>query len=70
MPLLELRYNWRHGSILLDIYNIIKSQQGFEVFGDIEVYLNSPMITGGNQWPDFDIGEGDMMLLLELPVRF
>lgn len=42
----------------------------FDVFDDIEVYLKLSMITDGSQWPDFDISKRDLMLLLELTVRF
>ena len=33
-----MRYNWRHDSVLLKVYNSIKSQQGLKVFDGIEDY--------------------------------
>ena len=63
--LLELRYNWWHDSILLNIYKTIKSQ-GLQAFVDIEGYPNLSTITDDEQWLDFAIAKGDNSLLLEL----
>ena len=67
--LLESRYNWRHYSVLLNIYKTIKSQ-GLQAFADIEGYPNSSIITGDEQRPDFAIVQSDKLLLLELTVGF
>ena len=50
--LLESRYNWCHGSILLNIYKTIKSQV-LQAFVDIEGYPNPSIITGDEQQTDF-----------------
>ena len=62
--LLGPRYNWRHDSILLNIYKTIKPQ-GLQTFADIG-YLNPLTITGNEKRPDFAIVKGDNLLLLEL----
>ena len=62
--LLGPRYNWRHDSVLLNIYKTIKSQ-GLQAFVDIG-YLNPLTITGNEKRPDFAIVKGDNLLLLEL----
>ena len=67
--LLELRYNWRHEVILLNIYKAIKSQQSLEVLVDIEGYPNLLVMTVEGQRPDFAIVKGNNMLL-ELDVLF
>ena len=67
--LLESRYNWRHDSVLLNIYKTIKSQ-GLQAFVDIEGYPNPSIITGDEQRPDFAIVKDDNLLLLELTVGF
>ena len=68
--LLELRYNWRLNSILLNVFNTIESQEGLEILADIECYLNPSIITNENQLPDFVVTECNMMLLLEVTIRF
>ena len=60
--LLESRYNRRHDSILLNIYETIKSQV-LQAFVDREGYPNQ-------QRPDFTIVKDDNLLLLELTVGF
>ena len=67
--LLESRYNWRHVSILLNIYKTTKSQ-GLQAFVDIEGYPNPSVITEDEQRPDFAIVKDDNLLLLELTVGF
>ena len=67
--MLESRYNWRHDSILLNIYKTIKSQ-GLQAFVDIEGYPNPSIITADEQRPDFCIVKSDNLLLLELTVGF
>ena len=67
--LLESRYNWRHDSVLLNIYKTIKSQ-GLQAFVDIEGYPNPSVITEDEQRPDFAIVKDDNLLLLELTVGF
>ena len=67
--LLESRYNWRHVSILLNIYKTTKSQ-GLQTLVDIEGYPNPSIITGDEQRPDFAIVKDDNLLLLELTVGF
>ena len=64
VKLLESRYNWRHDSILLNIYKTIKPQE-LQAFVDIG-YLNPLTITGNEKRPDFAIVKGDNLLLLEL----
>ena len=51
--LLESRYNWRHYSILLNIYKTIKSK-GLKTFVEMEGYRNPSIITGDGQLPDFN----------------
>ena len=63
--LLVSRYNWRHDSILMNIYKIIKSQR-LQAFVDIEGYPNPSIITGDKQQPNFAIVKSDNLLLLEL----
>ena len=63
--LLVSRYNWRHDSILMNIYKIIKSQR-LQAFVDIEGYPHPSIITGDEQQPDFAIVQSDNLLLLEL----
>ena len=63
--LLASRYNWRHDSILMNIYKIIKSQR-LQAFVDIVGYPNPSIITGDEQQPDFAIVKSDNLLLLEL----
>ena len=67
--MLESRYNWRHDSILLNIYKTIKSQ-GLQTFVDIEGYPNPSIIAGDEQRPDFAIVKSGNLLLLELTVGF
>ena len=67
--MLESRYNWRHVSILLNIYKTTKSQ-GLQTFVDIEGYPNPSIITSDEQRPDFAIVKDDNLLLLELTVGF
>ena len=67
--LLESRYNWRHNSILLNIYKIIKSQ-ALQAFVEIEGYPNPSIITDNEQRPDFAIVKDDNSLLLELTFDF
>ena len=67
--MLESRYNWRHDSILLNIYKTIKSQ-GLQTFVDIEGYPNPSIIAGDEQRPDFAIVKSGNLLLLELTVCF
>ena len=67
--MLESRYNWRHDSVLLNIYKTIKSQ-GLQAFVDIEGYPNPSIITGDEQRPDFAIVKSVNLLLLELTVGF
>ena len=67
--LLESRYNWRHDSVLLNIYKTTKSK-GLQAFVDIAGYPNSSIITGNEQQPDFAIVKDDNLLLLELTVGF
>ena len=67
--MLESRYNWRHDSILLNIYKTIKSQ-GFQAFVNIEDYPDPLIITGDEQRPDFTIVKSDNLLLSELTVGF
>ena len=68
--LLESRYNWCHGSILLNIYKTIKSQV-LQAFVDIEGYPNPSIITGDEQQPDcFTIVKSDTLLLLKLTDGF
>ena len=66
--LLESRYNWRHDSVLLNIYKTIKLQV-LQVFVDIG-YPNPSIITGNEQRPDFAIVKSDSLLLLGLTVSF
>ena len=65
----DSRYNWRHDSILLNIYKTTKSQ-GLQAFVDIEGYPNPSVITEDEQRPDFAIVKDDNLLLLELTVGF
>ena len=67
--LLESRYNWRHDSVLLNIYKTIKSQ-GLHVSVDIEGYPNPSIIAGDEQRPDFAIVKSDNLSLLEPTVGF
>ena len=67
--LLESRYNWRHDSVLMNIYKTIKSQV-LQVFVDIEGYPNPSIITGDGQRLDFAIVKSNNLLLLELTVCF
>ena len=67
--LLDSGYNWRHDSILLNIYKKIKSQ-GLQAFVDIKDYPNPSVITGGDQRPDVAIVKSYNLLLLELDVGF
>ena len=66
--LLESRYNWRHDSVLLNIYKTIKLQV-LQAFVDIG-YPNPSIITGNEQRPDFAIVKSDNLLLLGLTVSF
>ena len=67
--LLESWYNWRHESILLNIYKTIKSHR-LQAFVDIEGYPNPSIITDDQQRLDFAIAKSDNLLLLELTVGF
>ena len=66
--LLESRYNWRHDSVLLNIYRTIKSQV-LQAFVDTG-YPNPLIITGNEQRLDFAIVKSDDLLLLGLTVSF
>ena len=66
--LLKSRYNWRHDSVLLNIYKTIKLQV-LQAFVDIG-YPNPSIITGNEQRPDFAIVKSDNLLLLGLTVSF
>ena len=66
--LLESRYNWRHDSVLLNIYKTIKLQV-LQAFVDIG-YPNPSIITGNEQRPDFAIVKSDNLLLLGLTISF
>ena len=66
--LLESRYNWRHDSVLLNIYKTIKLQV-LQAFVDIG-YPNPSIITGNEQRPDFAIVKSDNLLLLGFTVSF
>ena len=65
----EKRYNWRHDSILLNIYKIVNSN-GLKVFLDIDGYESPSIVTGENYRPDLLIVKNNMLLVLELTVGF
>ena len=65
----ELRYNWRHNSILLHIYKTVTSQ-GLQAYVDIDGYPNPSIITGEAQRPDFILVKDDKLLVLELTAGF
>ena len=66
----ELRYNWRHDSILQSICSFIPRNEMISVYADIPGYPSPSVITGDDKRPDIIVKNSDTTWVLELTAGY
>ena len=66
----EKRNTWQHNSVLLNIANSISRDQNITLYVDLDMFVSSSIISGGEQRPDMIIKRNNDLWILELSVGF